>query len=263
MVETDAFKHSLPALYDKYMVPLLFEPYARIAAERAARLAPADVLETAAGTGVVTRALTRALPQAEITATDINPAVVEYAQQAVTSERISFAVANAQDLSYEDDSFDLVVCCFGAMFFPDKVGANTEARRVLRPGGHYLLITFDDLARNPVPRAAGEAVAALMPDDPPQYMQQGPFSYTDPTSVEGDLVAAGFTDVDVDTVALTSRVDARDAAQGMVLGSPFRAEIAQRDPSALDRALEAVVHALAPWDGKDAPMSAHVVTARA
>jgi hypothetical protein len=147
------------------------------------------------------------------------------------------------------------------MFYPDKVRAHQEARRVLRSSGHYLLVTFDRLERNPVPQAAGDAVAALFPDDPPAYMEAGPFSYTEPALIERDLLAAGFTRIQLETVALATRVSASHAARGLVLGSPFRAEIERRDPAGLDRALDAVTVALAPWDGKDASMSAHIVTA--
>ena len=262
MTETRTpFTHSTPALYDRYMGPLLFEPYAKILAERAALLQPDHILETAAGTGIVTRALNRALPQAQIVATDVNPVMLQVAAQHLSSDRVSFQPADAQNLPFADASFDLVVCQFGVMFFPDKVRANEEARRVLRANGHYLLVSFDRLELNPVPEAAGNAVGALFPDNPPAYMERGPFSYVDPALIEHDLFAAGFTHIKLETVSLTSRVSARDAAQGLVLGSPFRSEIERRDSSALDRALNAVTAALARWDGKDARMSAHVVTA--
>jgi ubiquinone/menaquinone biosynthesis C-methylase UbiE len=262
LTETDtAFDHSTPSLYDRYMGPLLFEPYANLVAERSALLRPARILETAAGTGIVTRAVSQAVPQAQIVATDVNPAVLEFAAQRVRSERVAFERADAQDLPFAEGSFELVLCQFGVMFFPDKVRANREARRVLRSGGHYLLVSFDRLELNPVPKAAEDAVARLFPDDPPQYMERGPFSYADPALIEHDLLAAGFTDIELETVALSSRVSARDAAQGIVLGSPFRAEIEGRGPAALDRAANAVTEALLHWDGKDAPMSAHVVTA--
>jgi ubiquinone/menaquinone biosynthesis C-methylase UbiE len=262
MTETGIpFKHSTPELYDRYMGPLLFEPYARVLAERAARLQPDRILETAAGTGIVTRALHGAAPRAQIVATDVNPVMLEAAAQRLGSERVSFQPADAQDLPFDDESFDLVVCQFGVMFFPEKVRAYEEARRVLRFNGHYLLVSFDRLELNPVPQAAANAVAALFPDDPPAYMERGPFSYVDPALIEHDLLAAGFTLIKLETVALTSRVSAHEAARGMVLGSPFRSEIERRDSSALDRALNAVTAALARWDGKDAPMSAHVVTA--
>lgn len=132
---------------------------------------------------------------------------------------------------------------------------------MLRSNGHHLLVSCDRLELNPVAKAAGDAVAVLFPDDPPAYMERGPFSDVDPVIIERDLLAAGFTHIKLETVAITSRVSARDAAQGLVLGSPFRAEIERRDSSALDRAVDAVTAALARWDGNDAPMSAHVVTA--
>jgi ubiquinone/menaquinone biosynthesis C-methylase UbiE len=262
MTETRwSFEHSTPELYDRYMGPLLFEPYAKVVAERAAVLQPDRVLETAAGTGIVTRALHLAVPEAHIIATDLNPVMLGVAAQNVRSDRVSFQPADAQDLPFDDESSDLVVCQFGVMFFTDKVRAHQEARRVLRSNGHYLLVSFDRLELNPVPHAAEGAVAALFPDDPPTYMKRGPFSYTDPAIIERDLRAAGFARIQLETVALTTRVSARHAAQGLVLGSPFRAEIERRDPSALDRALDAVTAAIARWDGNEAPMSAHVLTA--
>jgi ubiquinone/menaquinone biosynthesis C-methylase UbiE len=258
---TEPFKHSTPELYDRYMGPLLFEPYAKVLAQRAALFRPNRILETAAGTGILTRALHEAVPRARIVATDVNPGMLAAAVHRLESDRVSFQTANAQALSFDDDTFDLVVCQFGVMFFPQRVVAHAEARRVLRPEAHYLFVSFDSLEHNPVPRAAGRAVAALFPDDAPGYMERGPFSYADPVLIEKDLRAAGFTAMTLETVALTSNVVARDAAMGMVLGSPLRATIEQRDPSALHRALDAVATALAPWDGKDAPLSAHVVTA--
>ena len=260
MVETDVFKHSTPALYHRYMGPLLFAPYAEHVAKRVAVLQPGSVLETAAGTGIATRAVNEALPEATVIATDVNPAVVEFAAQQFQSARVTFRAANAHQLPFDDESFDLVLCLFGIMFFPDKVRANAEARRVLRPGGAYVLVTFDRLDLNPVPKAAGEAVATLFPDDP-RYMERGPFSYTDPALVEEHLQAAGFQAIELETLELSSLVSAQDAARGIVLGSPFRAEIERLDASALERATAAVEQALRPWDGTNAPMSAHIASA--
>ena len=261
MSDAQRHEHSTPELYDRFMGPLLFEPYAKVVAERAALLQPGRILETATGTGILTRALHLAVREALIVATDLNPVMLELAAQRLSSATVSFQRADAQDLPFDDESVDLVVCQFGIMFFPDKVRANEEARRVLRPGGHYLIVSFDRLEANPVPKAAGDAVAALFPEDPPAYMERGPFSYADPSRIEHDLAAASFMDMTLETVALTSRVSAPEAAKGLVLGSPFRAEIERRDSSALPRALDAVRAALARWDGIDAPMSAHVVTA--
>ena len=260
MAETDVFKHSTPALYDRYMGPLLFAPYAEYVAKRVALMRPKRILETAAGTGIATRAVSNALPAAELIATDINPGVLEFAAQHVRSQQVTFQATDAQQLPFDEASFDVVFCLFGIMFFPDKVRANAEAHRVLRPGGRYVLVTFDRLDSNPVPKAAGEAVATLFPEDP-RYMERGPFSYTDPARVVDDLRSAGFQDIELETIELSSVVAARDAAHGIVLGSPFRAEIERLDPSALERATAAVAQALEPWDGSSATMSAHIATA--
>ena len=261
MTDREVFVHSTPELYNQYMGPLLFEPYARLLSEHCARFHPSRILEIAAGTGILTRALTAALPDATIVATDLNPQMLDFAAQNAHSDRVTFERADALGLPYPDATFDLVVCQFGIMFFPDRIQANREAFRVLRPGGHYLLLSFDQVARNPVPRAAGQTVSALFPDRPLEYMQLGPFSYADPTRIREDLVAAGFTAIDLHICELRSHVNAKDAAVAFVLGSPLRAQIEQRDPSMLDGALDAVTKSLSEWDGKDAPMSAHLAIA--
>jgi ubiquinone/menaquinone biosynthesis C-methylase UbiE len=261
VTDSDVFKHSTPELYDLYMAPLLFAPYAQVVTERVQQRHPRRILETAAGTGVLTRVMADAMPDVEIVATDINPGVVEFAARKLDAGNVTCRQANAQELPFDDASFDLVVCQFGVMFFPDKVAANVEAHRVLRSGGTHVSVTFDRLELNPIPKAADDAVDALFADDPIRYMDRGPFSYTDPDRMEADLRAAGFPQVVVETVPLSTHVDRRRAAQGMVLGSPFRAEIERRDPAGLERALDAVTKGLAAWDGKVAPMSAHLATA--
>lgn len=265
MGSTDtAFAGSIPHVYDRYMVPMLFAPYARLVAERARAIAPSDILETAAGTGVVTQALSEALPQARIVATDLNPPMLEQAARRVGSA-VRFQEADAQELPFPDDSFDLVVCQFGIMFFPDKVRANAEARRVLRGGGRYLLVIWDRIDRNQATHVAGRAVAGLFPKDVAAFYERIPFRYHDETAIRADLSAAGFDRVEIETVELRSRaVSARDAAIGLVQGTPMRSEIEQRDPAMLRIATDAAeqaLKALQSGDGFDAPMSALVVTA--
>jgi len=265
MAAGEAFRHSTPELYDRYMSPLFFEPCAKLVADLAVAFQPERVLETAAGTGIVTRAVHGALPSASIVATDVNEAMLAVAAQRLSSDLVSFQLANAQALPFDDESFDLVVCQFGIMFFPDRAKANSEARRVLGPGGHYLVVTFEELDRNPIAKVVGEAVAALFPNDPPTYMEQGPFCYTDAAQLQQDLLAGGFTKIDIQTVtARSGAANAYEAALGICQGGPFRAEIEKRDPEGLDRATEAAAEALHRFEGPnglDAPMSAHFAVA--
>ena len=259
------FAGSIPSLYDRYMVPLIFAPYATVVAERAQALEPKRILETAAGTGVVTEALHRALPDAEIVATDLNPAMLNVAVARIGSGTVTFQQADAQSLSFDDSSFDLVVCQFGIMFVPDKVKANAEARRVLREQGRYLLVIWDRVERNLATKVAGEAVARLFPDDTASFYERLPFRYHDPAQIEHDLLAAGFTDMRFETIELRSRApSAREAAIGLCQGTPMRAEIEKRGPDALERATHCAAQALSRFEGPggfDAPMSAHIVVA--
>jgi SAM-dependent methyltransferase len=266
MSSTDtAFSGSIPGLYDRCLGPLLFQPYAEEVARRAAGLNPKRILETAAGTGIVTAAMHQALPDAVIVATDLNQAMLDVAAERIRSDKVQFRAADALDLPFGDGEFDLVVCQFGIMFYPDRVRGNAEARRVLRKGGHYILAIWDSIDRNAGSEDLSNAVAALFPDNPPRFLDRTPFGYSDVALIEHDLLAAGFRDIELETVEKRSRApSARDVAVGMVCGSPLRNEIEERDPAMLDAAVEAAAAALAQWegpDGFDAPMSAHIVTA--
>jgi SAM-dependent methyltransferase len=266
MSSTDAaFAGSIPGLYDRCLGPLLFEPYAREVARRAASLQPRRMLETAAGTGIVTRALHRTCPDAEIVATDLNQAMLDVAAQRVVSDRVRFQQADALDLPLDDGEFDLVVCQFGVMFYPDRVRGNTEAKRVLRDGGRYLLVVWDALDRNPVSRIVHDAVAALFPEDPPGFFARTPFGYAEPDVIEHDLLAAGFKDLELETVPLQSLpTSAIEAATGLVAGSPLRAEVEERDAAGLERVIAAAAKSLMQLerDGAlESGLSAHVVTA--
>lgn len=253
------FAGSIPALYDRHLGPLLFAPYAWDMAARVVALAPGDIVETAAGSGIVTAALAAALPQARIVATDLNQGMLDVAAAKPELARVRFEAADAQSLPLPGDAFDVAVCQFGMMFFPDRVLAAREARRVLRPGGRFLFNVWDALEQNPVSAAVHEALVALFPGDPPGFLPRTPFGYHNPERIEADLRAAGFANVRIDTVVLSSRVDARMAALGLTKGSPLRAEIEARGNP--DDALRAAEAALAPFDGHDAPMSALVVNA--
>src|SRR5262249_49704927 len=152
MKDTDKlFIGSMPALYDRHLGPFLFAPYARDVAARAAALAPRRLLETAAGTGIVTRALAQALPETTtITATDLNQAMVDYAAAQTRAPNLTWGQADALALPFADGSFDAVVCQFGVMFFPDKRAGFREALRVLRPGGHFLFSVWDRIEENEI-----------------------------------------------------------------------------------------------------------------
>ncbi|MDB5366281.1 MAG: SAM-dependent methyltransferase, partial [Rhodospirillales bacterium] len=249
MVVTDRqFAGSIPDLYDRYLVPMLFEPYARELADRIAAAAPQDVLETAAGTGVLTRELAARLPaHARIVATDLNqPMLDQAAKQQSLCDRVTWQQADALALPFADQAFDAVACQFGVMFFPDKVKAYREARRVLKPGGRFFFSVWDRISANEFADVVTNALAAVFPQDPPLFMVRTPHGYCNLERIRQELTEAGFADVSVETVEHWSRTASpADAAIAYCQGTPLRSEIESRDASRLEDATTLTAHALA------------------
>ncbi len=242
------FAGSVPELYDRLMVPLIFECYARDLAGRVARSRPRHVLETAAGTGATTRALAARLGDgAAITATDLNRPMLDRAMaRQGASGRIAWRQADALALPFGDASFDAVACQFGAMFFPDKVKGYAEARRVLKPGGRFVYNVWDRIEDNDFAMVATEALAELFPADPPRFMARTPHGYFDAARIRAELAAAGFARISIDTVTERSRAaSAAEAAMAYCQGTPMRGEIEARDPQGLARATQAAADRLA------------------
>jgi SAM-dependent methyltransferase len=229
-----AFTGSIPVVYDRYLGTLLFEPYAADVARRVAGL-EGSVLEIAAGTGIVTAALTRALsPDARLVATDLNRAMLDHAASKLADGRVTWREADATALPFEDASFDAVVCQFGVMFFPDKIRAHGEARRVLRRGGRWIFSVWDSLRANPIAETVHDAVAALYSSDPPGFLGRTPYGYHDRAAIEEAARAAGFHRVTSETVTMRSRApDARSIAIGFCQGCPLTAEINARGTPSL------------------------------
>jgi len=260
------FAGSVPELYDTHMVPLIFEPYAQDMARRVAALKPARVLETAAGTGVVTRALARTLPVGtEIVATDLNQPMLDRAAAVGTQQPVRWQQADAMQLPFDAASFDVVVCQFGVMFFPDRAHGFREARRVLRPGGTFLFNAWDRIEENEFADVVTNALATVFPADPPRFMARTPHGYSDPAQIAADLAAAGFTTLPkIETIAARSRAASPSVpAVAYCQGTPLRGEIEARAGANLGEATAVCAAAVAVRFGNgavDAKIQAHIVS---
>jgi SAM-dependent methyltransferase len=227
---------SMPEIYDRCLAPALFAPYADYLAQRATEWSPQRVLETAAGSGVVTRALVDALPDAEIVATDLNPAMVEWGGARVPEA--VWKASDAQRLDEPDSAFDLVVCQFGVMFFPDRPAAFAEAARVLAPDGRYLFTVWDSAETSHFPAALVTAMQTVL-GSPGRFVTDVPHGYGAPDRIRADSAAGGLAVEDLDRVVLQGHApSARVVAEGYCLGTPVRFELEQHgDPEQLAGAI--------------------------
>lgn len=229
--------------YDQGLGPNIFIDYAKEIARRATASNPVRVLEIAAGTGIVTRALRDLLPaNARLTATDLNPPMLETARTKFRSnEQVEFQPADAVSLPFADAAFDAVVCQFGLMFFPNKDMAHREAYRVLTPGGRYVFNVWDSHQHNPFARIAHEVVGRFFPNDPPRFYEI-PFSCHEIDPIKESLTEAGFGKVNVDVANLEKEIaDLPAFARGLVYGNPLIDQIRARggvDPDKVADAME-------------------------
>ena len=265
MSKDAVFAGSVPKFYETYLVPLIFQPYAEDLARRTAAGPVKRVLEIAAGTGVVTRALAEALPPgASIVATDLNQPMLDQAAAMSIKRAVEWRQADAMQLPFGEGEFDAVVCQFGVMFFPDKPKALAEARRVLKPGGTFVFNTWDRIEDNEFADVVMQALATVFPQDPPRFMARTPHGYHDRAAIGRDLAQAGFATPGIDTVAKRSRAGSpRIPAVAYCQGTPWRNEIEARDASRLEEATDTAAEAIARRFGRgavDGKIQAHVVT---
>lgn len=260
------FTGSIPKLYDTHLVPLIFEPYAADLAHKLASRSLARVLEIAAGTGVVTRALASALDEnVSIVATDLNQAMLDHASAVGTKRAVEWRQADAMQLPFGDGMFDAVVCQFGVMFFPDKSKSFSEARRVLKPGGIFIFNVWDRIAENEFADVVTTALESLFPNEPPRFLARTPHGYHDHRMIKRDLADSGFINAPrIDTLAARSRAPSfRIPAVAYCQGTPLRNEIEARYPARLGEATDIAAEAIAKRFGRGAvegKIQAHVVT---
>jgi len=263
------FSGSIPEIYETYLVPLIFEAYAKDLARRVRGKPISRVLEIAAGTGVVTRAMVDALePNVSIVATDLNQAMLDHGASVRADKNVDWRQADALALPFEDATFDAVVCQFGVMFFPDRPNAYSEALRVLKRGGHFLFSVWDHIRENEFADTVTESLAGVFPADPPQFLARTPHGYSDINEVASDLRKGGFTATpNIETIAARSKASNPSIpAIAYCQGTPLRNEIESRDSSLLKYATDVATAAVSKRFGAgavDGKIQAHVVSIRA
>lgn len=242
------FVGSIPETYDTYLGPLLFNFAANDLAQRIRDFVTREsrILEIACGTGILMEHVRQATePSVSILATDLNEAMLDYARRKRGAlENTRFEPADAQSLPFDDGEFDVVICQFGIMFFPDKVRAVSEFARVLKAGGMLVYNVWDSLENNPVAQIAHQTIKGFFDSDPPNFLET-PFGYSS-TDINLALIRGAGLDVkDVETVSVTiERESAADVAKGFIEGNPGILQIRERATVEPQKIIEALAEAI-------------------
>jgi ubiquinone/menaquinone biosynthesis C-methylase UbiE len=236
-----SFSGNIPNDYDQGLGPVFFTGYAKTMAQKTAAAHSEFVLETACGTGIVTRALRNTLSRdAHLMATDLNPDMLKIAESKFQpGEHLSFQQADGTALPFQDAAFDTVVCQYGVMFYADKAKGYAEAHRVLAPGGRYLFSVWDEHRHNGAGRIAHEVIGSFFPDNPPGFFLM-PYGYGHIDPIKDALLAAGFDDIVVSIVQQDCGIqDFAAFTRGLVFGTPVIGQIEERggDPAKIQEAV--------------------------
>ncbi|WP_299443389.1 methyltransferase domain-containing protein [uncultured Phycicoccus sp.] len=189
--------------YEELHVGALFRQWTRPVLDAARVGEGHEVLDVACGTGVLAReARPRVGPRGTVTGLDLGAGMLAVAAE--LDPDIRWVEGAAGDLPFADDTFDAVVCQFGLMFFPDRVGAVREMLRVARPGGRVVLAVWESLERS---QAYPEAVDLLLRRAGPVAADalRAPFVLGDPDELLGVFAEAGAPDAQVETLSGTAR----------------------------------------------------------
>ena len=244
--DATGFVGSIPENYDRGLGTIILTDYDEHTARLIAGYVPSRVLETGAGTGIVTRRLRDLLPaMTRLIATDLNLPMLDVARNKFRpDEPIEFHHADAIALPFADASFDAVVCQFSVMFFPDKEKSYREAYRVLAPGGRYVFSVWDgDYNRHG--RIADEVAAQFFPADPPQFYRVTT-SYNKIDPIKDLLSDAGFIDLRIAVLTREKQVaDISAFARAMVYGNPLIDMIRARGGIDPDQVVNALSEAFA------------------
>ncbi len=183
---------SAAEVYDELFVPALFRDWPGPMLDSAGVGEGQRVLDVACGTGVLAREGRER--GARVVGLDINEGMLAVARR---HDGVEWVHGAAEELPFDDESFDAVVCQFGLMFFTDRAEALREMRRVLTPGGRMVVAVWATLEQTPGYEAMAALLARLFGRDAAESLR-APYSLGEPAALRALFAEAGIAPMHVE-----------------------------------------------------------------
>jgi len=260
---------SAAEMYERNMVPAIFEPFARDLLEFADLKKGENILDVACGTGIVARlAWPKVVPTGRVVGLDANPGMLEVARIAArqSAADIEWVEGSVSEMPLHAGGFDVVLCQHGLQYFADKPNAAREMRRVLGDRGRLILNVWRPISFNTGHSVFADVLQRRVSEEA-AATRRAPFIFSDRNQLRTLVADAGFHDV---VVSLTTRVarfvSAEAMVRTMIAGTPLGAAMNSEDPKLLHTVINEVTTGLSEYvddQGLAIPMQGWIVTARA
>lgn len=217
--ESFQLQGNAPQIYEEQSVPTIFQPLAELTLQHVDVDEGARVIDVACGTGIVGRLVAEKVGKSgSVVGVDLNAGMIEVAKQSApeTDANVEWRQGDVSALPFPDASFDMAFCQQGLQFFPDKLAALKEMRRVLVPGGTLILTVWSSVP--PSNAAFADALSRYVSAEVAKT-SLAPFAFQDSEVIQALFVESGFSEIQRETMVLERRIGPAEESIPKIMAS--------------------------------------------
>ncbi len=268
MAEQESYQlqGNAPQIYEEQHVPSIFRPLAELTLRHVDIPEGARVIDVACGTGIVGRLVAEKVGNGTVAGIDLNAGMIEVAKRStpMTDANVEWHHGDVNALPFPDARFDMAFCQQGLQFFPDKLGALKEIRRVLTPGGSLILTVWSEVS--PLNAALADALALHVSAEVAKT-SLAPYALHEPEVIQALFVESGFSEIQMEIIEFERRIGpAEEYVQEAMASAPYANDVESLDMATRKAMVKEVGEALQNYrkdDGFDIPQQTHLIRATA